>query len=144
MIHRRPPGDDTGTGRRADSSTKVAALAATVALGLLGSACGSDGPPLSAAGERGKEVAAAKGCQSCHGNQGQGGVGPAWQGLAGSERELQDGTAVVADNGYLRQSILEPDATKVAGYTVSMPSIDLDPSEVDALIAYIEDLKDVQ
>jgi cytochrome c oxidase subunit 2 len=119
-------------------------LTVAVALGLVGSACGSDGPPLSGAGERGKEVAAAKGCQSCHGNRGQGGVGPTWQGLAGAERELQDGTTVVADDGYLRQSILEPDATKVAGYTVSMPSTDLDPSEIDALIAYINDLKDVQ
>ncbi len=118
-------------------------LAVAIGLGLVGSACGSDGPPLSAAGEQGKEVAAAKGCQSCHGNRGQGGVGPAWQGLAGSERELDDGTIVAADEIYLRESILEPEATKVAGYTVSMPSTDLEPSEVDALIAYINDLKDV-
>jgi cytochrome c oxidase subunit 2 len=115
-----------------------------MALAMVGSACGNDSPPLSAAGERGKEVAADKGCQSCHGNQGQGGVGPAWQGLAGSDVELDDGTVVAADDRYLRESIVEPDATKVAGYTVSMPSIDLDPSEVDALVAYIEDLKDVQ
>lgn len=144
MSYRRPPLDDTGTGPGAGSSARAATLAVAVALGLVGSACGNDGPPLTADGERGREVAAAKGCQSCHGNRGQGGVGPAWLGLAGSERELDDGTIVVADDTYMRESIVEPDASKVAGYTMSMPPIDLEPSEVDALVAYINDLKDVQ
>lgn len=105
---------------------------------------GDDGPPLSAAGEQGRQVAYEKGCLSCHGTNGQGGVGPKWHGLAGSEVELDDGTVVSADDEYLRQSILKPDASQVAGYKVSMPSVDLDPAEVDAVLAYIHDLKDVQ
>lgn len=135
---------ETVSGRRATPRVRAGAGTAAVILGFVVSACGDDGPPLSATGEQGKEVAADKGCQSCHGNHGQGGVGPSWQGLAGSEVELEDGTTVLADDDYLRRSILEPDATKAAGYTISMPSVDLEPSEVDALLAYIKDLKDVK
>jgi len=113
------------------------ALAAVCTL----TACGEDGPQLSAAGERGRQVAADNGCAACHGNQGQGGIGPTWIGLADAEVELNDGTMVVANDDYLRRSILDPNAEQVADYTISMPIAGLEQSQVEDLIAYIRDLK---
>ena len=102
---------------------------------------GDDGPPLSQAGARGRELADENGCLVCHGSAGQGGVGPAWTGLAGSRVELDDGTVVIADDEYLRRSITDPGAQQVAGYAVSMPPNSPGPSDVDAIIAYMKDLR---
>ncbi|MEZ5244529.1 MAG: cytochrome c [Acidimicrobiales bacterium] len=85
----------------------------------------------------GLRVVEAKGCQSCHGDQGRGGAGPAWTGLAGSEVELADGSVVVADEAYLLRSILDPSADLVAGYNLRMPPNDLTQDEAEAVVAYI-------
>jgi cytochrome c oxidase subunit 2 len=77
---------------------------------------------------------------ACHGNNGEGGIGPAWIGLAGSEVALEDGSTVIADAEYLRRSIVDPDSQIVAGYTIRMPKTELTESEVAALVAYIEEL----
>ena len=90
---------------------------------------------------QGQEVARSKGCAACHGDLGEGGVGPAWIGLAGTEVELDDGSTVVADTDYLRSSIIEPEAQVVSGYTITMPTTKLSEPEVVALIAYIQELE---
>jgi cytochrome c oxidase subunit 2 len=54
--------------------------------------------------------------------------------------ELDDGTTVVADAAYLRRSVVDPQAQLVEGYTVFMPTVDLNADEVDAIVAYIEEL----
>lgn len=118
------------------------------ALGLLGSvallalvACGSDsGPDLSAAGSRGRNVSNSNGCASCHGTDGQGGAGPKWVGLAGSDATLEDGRVVVADDDYLRRAIVDPGAEIASGYTLKMPGNSLGDDEVADVIAYIHDL----
>lgn len=114
-----------------------------VALALALAGCGGDGAAgeLPALAERGRELAMSQGCAACHGDRGQGVVGPAWTGLAGSTVELEGGGTVVADAAYLRRAILEPDAEIVAGYTIAMPEVTLTPAEVEAIIAYIEALK---
>jgi cytochrome c oxidase subunit 2 len=108
------------------------------------SACGGDSsssaPELSAAAAEGRRIANSNGCAACHGSDGRGGVGPAFQGLAGSDRELVDGSIVVADRDYLYESITQPGARLVAGYRVLMPSNELDDAEVAAIITYIEEL----
>lgn len=86
-------------------------------------------------------MARSKGCAACHGNSGEGSVGPAWIGLAGSTVELADGSTVVADASYLRRSITDPEAQVVAGVTITMPTTDLSDSEVAALIAYIQEIE---
>ena len=120
------------------------ALAALVTVPLLLAACGSDESSadldLSPQAQRGADVAADKGCQSCHSIDGSGGTGPTWQGLAGSEVELSDGETVVADAAYLKQSIQDPAAATVEGFSPIMPPFDLSPEELDALVAYIEAL----
>ena len=107
---------------------------------MLASACSSSGPTLSAPAEAGRDIANISGCPACHGLDGEGKTGPAWVGLAGAERPLDDGTTVIADAEYLRRSIIEPDAQQVAGYTIKMPVNGLDEAEVDAIVAYIQEL----
>ena len=82
----------------------------------------------------------AKGCASCHGLDGQGGVGPGWIGLAGSEVVLDDGSTVEADADYLRRALIEPNAEIRAGFAAGMPATPLTDAEVDALVAYISTL----
>jgi len=97
---------------------------------------------LSAAGEQGKTVAKEQGCVNCHTPDGKKAIGPTWKGLAGSKVTLDDGTEVVADDAYLRNSILQPKAQVVDGYSSGMPIYDgeLTDAELDALIAYLHDL----
>jgi cytochrome c oxidase subunit 2 len=110
-----------------------------VALGALGlGACGSDsGPALSPEAEAGRSTMRSSGCASCHGANGQGGVGPAFEGLYGTEVALEDGSTVTADDEYLRRSIEEPGAQIVEGYRVPMPTNGLDTDEIDGIIAYV-------
>lgn len=119
------------------SSFAVGAATLALAIGL--GACGDDSG-LSEVAERGKNTALSNGCASCHGASGQGGVGPTWVDLAGSDRELKDGTTVVADEAYLIRSILEPNAEEVAGYTIAMPVNGLEEAQAADVVAYIEEL----
>ena len=118
-------------------------IAVGIATMALLAACGASGPAadLSDAAQQGRRVAASRGCSVCHGDNGEGRVGPAWVGLIGSVVELEDGSAVTADTAYLRRSITDPQADIVAGVTVAMPTSDLSEDEVTALIAYIEELR---
>jgi cytochrome c oxidase subunit 2 len=121
-------------------------VAATLGLAVGAVACGSDeaaGPPLSEAGERGKQLSLSSGCAGCHGTNGQGGVGPTWQGLTGSDVELADGTTIVADQEYLIRSIKEPAADLLADFAVQMPRNSLDDSQVNDIVAYITHLAGV-
>jgi cytochrome c oxidase subunit II len=108
---------------------------------LLSSCGGEETVELSPAAVEGRQIAGDLGCAACHGVDGQGGVGPAWVGLAGSEVELADGSVVLADTEYLRRSITDPDADLVAGYTTRMPENALTDAQVDAVVAYIEELR---
>jgi cytochrome c oxidase subunit 2 len=103
-------------------------------------ACGGNGggPDLSAEAQAGRSVFRDSGCASCHGANGQGGVGPQLAGLWGTEVTLDDGTTVIADEAYIRESIVEPSAKKVDGYRIPMPANDLDDAEVASILDYIE------
>jgi cytochrome c oxidase subunit 2 len=128
-------------GRR---SGRVQKLSLTLALlvAVFAGACGDAGPDeLSTLAGEGAEVARSNGCTACHGNDGEGSVGPAWIGLAGSEVELADGSTTDADTEYLRRSITDPQADLVAGYDIQMPGNNLTSEQVDAVVAYIEELR---
>jgi cytochrome c oxidase subunit 2 len=56
------------------------------------------------------------GCAACHSIDGTIVVGPSWLGLFGREEQMADGTTIVADEAYLRESILDPRAHTVAGF----------------------------
>jgi cytochrome c oxidase subunit 2 len=92
--------------------------------------------------ERGAQLAEQQGCLSCHSTDGTTLVGPTWQGLYGSQGMLEDGSTVVADEDYLRKSILDPGAQVVDGFPNIMPPAYtfLSDDELAALVAYIESL----
>jgi cytochrome c oxidase subunit 2 len=81
-------------------------------------------------------------CNSCHKPQG-GGRGPSLDGLLGKQIQLSDGRKVMADEAYVRESILNPRAKVVAGYQPVMPTFQGQVSEeqIIQLLAYIRSLK---
>jgi cytochrome c oxidase subunit 2 len=92
--------------------------------------------------ERGAVLVEQQGCPSCHSLDGSEPVGPTWLGLYGSERQLEDGSTVVADDDYLRKSIMNPAAQVVAGFPMIMPVYDsvFSDQDVEAIIAYLKTL----
>lgn len=134
------------SGPRGHLGAARSAATAALALSAVLAACGGgdDAAPsvsLDSMAAEGRQLSIDSGCAGCHGKDGQGAVGPAWTGLAGSTVTLADGTSVVADDDYLRRSITEPRAQVPAGYTIVMPvNLTLSPEQVDALVAYIKAL----
>jgi cytochrome c oxidase subunit 2 len=63
-------------------------------------------------------------------------------GLFGKPVKLATGAAVTADEAYLRESIVNPQAKLVAGYPPIMPTLKglLSEEQVTQLIAYIKSL----
>jgi cytochrome c oxidase subunit 2 len=125
-------------------SVKLSALATALTLLALG-ACSSssssapaDLPPEAAAG---REISISAGCASCHGEDGNGRVGPKWIGLADSQVTLSDGTVVTADDAYLYESIKDPGAKKRRGASGIMPANKLTDDEIASIIDYIRALK---
>lgn len=93
----------------------------------------------------GQQIAKARGCVSCHSSDGAKSVGPTWIALYGSTVELDDGSKVVADDAYLKESMQDPSAKTVKGFPAgkmerSIPKGSLSENEVTALIAYIRSL----
>jgi cytochrome c oxidase subunit 2 len=128
------------TTRRILPKRPVVAGLATLVLATGVASCGGDDTNLSELGQLGKNTANANGCASCHGANGQGGVGPTWIDLAGSEVELTDGTTLIADDDYLLRAILDPDAEEVAGYQIKMPANGLSDAEAANIVTYINEL----
>jgi cytochrome c oxidase subunit 2 len=85
------------------------------------------------------------GCATCHRFDTQG-RGPNLAGVFGKPVLLDDGRTVVADENYLRESILNPGAKIVSGFKPIMPSFQGQVSEESlmALVAYIKSLAQPQ
>jgi cytochrome c oxidase subunit 2 len=81
-------------------------------------------------------------CVTCH-HAGAVGRGPLLDGVFGSTVKLQTGETVVADETYIRESILNPSAKIVAGYQPIMPTYQgqVNEEQILQLIAYIQSLK---
>jgi cytochrome c oxidase subunit 2 len=81
-------------------------------------------------------------CITCHRADGLG-RGPVLEGIFGRNVALTDGRAVIADEAYLRESILSPSAKVVVGYQPVMPTFQglVSEEQLLALIEYIKSLK---
>lgn len=91
----------------------------------------------------GEDLYLKNGCNACHSVDGSRAPGPTWQGLWGSSRQFADGTAAAADENYIRESILQPQAKIVTGYGgVNMPPYRLSDRQIDAIIAYMRTLSE--
>ncbi len=93
--------------------------------------------------ELGEQLVTRNACDTCHSTDGTRLQGPTFQGLWGSEREMQDGEIVVVDENYVRESILEPNARITKGYQPVMPSYagTLNDRQIDAIIEYLKTLQ---
>ena len=100
-------------------------------------------PPTLAPGLPGEALAGEIGCVACHTTGGAESVGPTWAGLAGSDRLLDSGETVVADDNYLHNSIVDPPSQVVSGFNPIMPTgyaDQLTDQEIQDLIDYIKSL----
>jgi cytochrome c oxidase subunit II len=90
----------------------------------------------------GEQLFAQKACSSCHIADGTGGA-PSLNGLYGGTVRLADGSTVTADESYIRESIIAPNAKIVAGYLPVMPGYQgqLSEDQTLSLIAYIKSLQ---
>jgi cytochrome c oxidase subunit 2 len=93
--------------------------------------------------EKGKQIIQQKGCTACHSDDGSAKVGPSYKGIFGKTEEMQDGSKVVVDENYIRESLYEPQKKVVKGFAPSMPTYKglVSEEELSAIIAYIKSLK---
>jgi cytochrome c oxidase subunit II len=108
--------------------------------------------------DRGEQFYTQLGCAGCHSPDGTARVGPTWQGIYLREVQLDDGTTVIADDEYIRNSILNPNAQIVQGFSANgMPPtfaaqidelqaqvLDSEGTELDVIadiIAYMQTLE---
>jgi cytochrome c oxidase subunit 2 len=81
-------------------------------------------------------------CNTCHRPDARG-RGPVLDGLFGKTVSLQSGDTIVADEAYIRESILNPAAKITAGYQPIMPTFQGLVSE-EQLLQLIEYVKSLQ
>lgn len=101
------------------------------------------GGPTGSAADQGEQLFQKYACNTCHTEAG-GARGPSLTNLIGHEVVLATGETVIADEQYLRESILDPRAKLVQGYEPIMPSFQgqISEEQVLQLIAYIKSLGD--
>ena len=80
-------------------------------------------------------------CSTCHQQTTQG-RGPVLTNLFGTKVELQSGASVVADEAYIRESIVNPQAKVVAGFQPVMPTFQglVTEEQLLQLISYVRSL----
>lgn len=104
----------------------------------LSGSSGADANPVVA----GEKLFTEKACNTCHLPDGKGRA-PSLNGVYQAKVLLVDGSTVTADESYLRESILAPNAKIVAGYQPLMPTFQgqLTEEQILALTAYVKSLQ---
>lgn len=94
--------------------------------------------------EVGEALWSTRGCRGCHSVDGSIVQAPSWRNLFGATRTFNDGSTGVADENYLRESIVEPQVKIVAPYSASMPSFagQLTEQDLNSIIAYIKSVSE--
>ncbi len=90
---------------------------------------------------RGERLFSDLACNTCH-QAGSRGRGPMLAGVFGHSVQLQDGSIVMADENYIRESIMQPAAKVTAGYQPVMPAFQglVSEEQLLALIEYVKSL----
>jgi cytochrome c oxidase subunit II len=94
--------------------------------------------------EKGKKLFNEKGCVACHSVDGTIKVGPSLKGVVGRKVEWEGGTSGIADENYIQESVMTPNAKVVKGFPAgTMPTFQGQISEVQlaALIEYFKSLE---
>ena len=99
------------------------------------------GSPSDTPASAGEKLFQSQGCIACH-RQGATIQAPLLTNVFGSTVTLQSGATVVADEAYIRESIMNPQAKIVAGFPPIMPTFQglVSEEQVLQLIAYIKSL----
>jgi cytochrome c oxidase subunit II len=99
------------------------------------------GGPSAPLQETGKQLFASLGCSTCHRFDVQG-RGPNLQGIYNKPVLLEDGRTVIADENYVRESILNPTAKIMSGFKPVMPTFQgiVNEEQANALVAYVKSL----
>ncbi len=87
-------------------------------------------------------LVASKSCTACHslGSSGPS-VGPSFRGLWGKTEDLSDGSKVLVDGPYIRESILQPQAKVVKGFQALMPQLQVSEEEIEQITAFLKSIK---
>ena len=103
------------------------------------------GAPGGSMAANGEQLFSQLGCSTCHRSDTQG-RGPDLAGVFGKKVMLDDGTTVIADESYVRESILIPTAKVVNGYKPIMPVFQglVTDEQVNSLVAYVKSLSKTQ
>jgi len=85
-----------------------------------------------------------QGCAVCHSLDGSAIIGPTFQNVYGFEFLTTDGSTIVADDAYIKESILNPNASIIDGFLPVMTSYDgiLGDREIEAITAFLKTLSE--
>ena len=88
----------------------------------------------------GKTLYEQRGCKGCHSIDGSKRVGPSFSESFGNQRPFASGDSLVADENYIRESVLNPKAKVVAGYQPVMPSYkgQLSDDDINSIVEYLK------
>lgn len=102
-----------------------------------------DPNPVTTLTEQGRKLAAEYGCFKCHSVDGTRHIGPSWLDLYRRRQALEDGSAIVADEGYLTESMMDPRAKVVRGFQPVMPTYQgrIPGPEIAAIVEFIKSLR---
>ncbi len=91
----------------------------------------------------GRRLAGVQGCLKCHSLDGQPHIGPTWVDLYKRKTVLVSGETIIADEGYLTESMMDPYTKVVKGFQQVMPSFrgKLAAPEAAALVEFIKTLR---
>ena len=92
---------------------------------------------------KGQEVFNRMACNACHSVDGSLKIGPTIKNQYGKNIRHTDGSIIIIDDQYIRESLVDPLKYIAEGYTPIMPSYKpvLTDEDIENLIAYIKALK---
>jgi cytochrome c oxidase subunit 2 len=69
-------------------------------------------------------------------------TGPTWKGMFGHQVTLADGSTITADENYIRESIIDPQAKVVKGFQPVMPTYKgtIKDRQITGIIEYMKTL----
>lgn len=92
---------------------------------------------------RGSNLYNTAGCATCHSVDGTVKTGPSWKDMYGTMQPLSDGSSVMADDDYIKESIVYPAAKIVKNFTNVMPGgygSQLKADDITALTWYMKSI----
>lgn len=100
-------------------------------------------PPQANLIRQGEQLAVRYGCFKCHTIDGSPHIGPTWLDLYLRREPLESGETIVADEGYITESMMDPLAKVVRGFKPVMPTFKgrISAPESAAIVEFIKSLR---